>query len=215
MAANKTMDLPTDIDSTAGSGLVSTALFGVVYADPPWRYDHARDNRKIENHYDTMGVDEIAAMEIPSDKNCVCYMWATAPKLKEALYVLEKWGFEYKTQAVWSKGVKGMGYWFRGMHEILLVGVKGKVSPPPPELRIGSVIECYAGSTQARNGANKCEAHSRKPDEVRARIQEWFPDVPKLEMFSRLKRPGWEVFGNQVEYDLLSGEFPPPNSVIS
>jgi N6-adenosine-specific RNA methylase IME4 len=30
--------------------------------------------------------------------------------------------------------------------------------------------------------------------------------VPKLEIFSRLKRPGWEVFGNQVEYDLLSGE---------
>jgi N6-adenosine-specific RNA methylase IME4 len=35
-------------------------------------------------------------------------MWATAPKLKEALDVMDKWGFEYKTHAVWDKEILGV-----------------------------------------------------------------------------------------------------------
>lgn len=56
----------------------------------------------------------------PSEDNAVLYLWATAPKLLEALEVMRAWGFKYKTQAVWDKSWVGMGYWFRGQHEILL-----------------------------------------------------------------------------------------------
>jgi N6-adenosine-specific RNA methylase IME4 len=87
-----------------------------------------------------------------------------------------------------------MGYWFRGQHELLLVGTRGKVKPPPRTLRISSVIR------------HRRERHSKKPGHVRDLIASWFPDVPRLEMFARLKRPGWEVFGNEVEYDFFSGE---------
>lgn len=34
--------------------------FPVIYADPPWRYEHTKtDNRAIENHYPTMDLDDI------------------------------------------------------------------------------------------------------------------------------------------------------------
>ncbi len=84
------------------------------------------------------------------------------------------------------------GYWFRGQHELLMVAVKGRVSPPIPELRISSVIRCRRGK------------HSSKPDYIRDMIVKWFPDVSRLEMFSRIKRSGWDSFGNEVETDLLS-----------
>ena len=63
--------------------------FEVVYADPPWRYDFSKsDSREIENQYPTMTVDEICALKIPSAKNSVLYLWAIAPKLREALQVI-------------------------------------------------------------------------------------------------------------------------------
>ncbi len=167
--------------------------FTVIYADPPWRYDDSTPSRAVENHYPTMDNAAICALSVPSADDCVLYLWATAPKLREALDVIEAWGFLYRSQAVWDKVKLGMGYWFRGQHEILMVATKGKVSPPPPALRISSVIRCPRG------------AHSSKPDMVRELIAKWYPG-PRLEMFSRLKRPGWEAMGNQIEHDLFSNE---------
>ena len=169
--------------------------YDVIYADPPWRYDFSEtDSRKIENQYPTMSIEEICALEVPSNKNAVLYLWATAPKLKEALQVIEAWGFEYKTHAIWDKKIIGMGYWFRGQHELLMVATKGKFSPPPSNLVISSVID------------GKRNKHSRKPYTIRTKIKEWFPNATRLEMFAR--KPiddlfaeedfnGWDLFGNQ------------------
>ena len=84
--------------------------FDVIYADPPWRYDFAESsNRKIENHYTTMQTSDIAKMKVPAKENCVLFMWATAPKLLEALDVMKGWGFTYKTHGIWDKEKIGMG----------------------------------------------------------------------------------------------------------
>jgi len=104
---------------------ITNGLYNVILCDPPWRYDFAETkNREIENQYPTMTIEEMKALEIPADKDSVMFMWATAPKLKEAIGVLETWGFEYKTCAVWDKELIGMGYWLRGQHELLLIGTK-------------------------------------------------------------------------------------------
>ena len=85
--------------------------YQIIYADPPWRYDFSKDNAdKIENHYPTMALQEICELDIPSDDNSVLYLWATAPKLLEALAVMKAWGFKYKTQMIWDKELIGMGY---------------------------------------------------------------------------------------------------------
>ena len=171
---------------------IAEGLFEIVYADPPWRYDNGTPGREIENHYPTMSIEEICAIAVPAAKDAILYLWATAPLLVEALDGLKAWGFEYKTQAVWDKVIVGMGFWFRGQHEILIVGTRGDVSPPPQSLRISSVIRCPRGS------------HSSKPDHVREKIAAWYPDARKLEMFSRLHHVGWTSFGNQVEHDLFA-----------
>lgn len=167
-------------------------IYGVIYADPPWQYENGGSQGGVDAEYGTMTDAELEAMKIPAAKDCVLYMWATAPRLDAAIRLIAAWGFEYKTGAVWDKERLGIGYWFRGQHELLLVGTRGKVSPPPSDLRIRSVIR------------SKSSVHSRKPDYVRDQIAKWFPDVPKLEMFARIKRPGWDAFGNQVEHDLFS-----------
>lgn len=161
--------------------------FEVIYADPPWRYSFSKSsNRKIENHYPTMSLSEICDLSVPSAKDSVLYLWATAPKLLEGLDVMRAWGFEYKTQAVWDKERIGMGYWFRGQHEILLVGTKGKMKPPEQQLRTGSVYRFKRGK------------HSKKPDEIRDMISNWYPSATKLELFCRFPAAGWEVWGNEV-----------------
>jgi len=104
--------------------------YDVIYADPPWKYGFSKsDSRKIENQYPTMTTEEICELSVPSKDNSVLYLWATAPKLLEAMKVIYNWGFEYKTCAVWDKEIVGMGYWFRGQHELLLVATKGKYPP--------------------------------------------------------------------------------------
>jgi len=78
--------------------------YNVIYADPPWRYDFSETAiREIENHYPTMELEDIKQLQIPASDNSVLLLWATAPKLREALEVMEVWGFEYKTNAVWDK----------------------------------------------------------------------------------------------------------------
>lgn len=175
--------------------------YSIILADPPWKYDFSKDNSdKIETHYPPMSLSEICKLNIPSDDNAVLYLWATAPKLLEALAVMKAWGFTYKTNAVWDKGWIGMGYWFRGQHELLLVGTKGKFSPPKQEDRISSVLRV------------KKAGHSDKPDHIKIMIEKWYPDVKKLELFARNHTPlienkQWDVWGNEVESDIILGQF--------
>jgi N6-adenosine-specific RNA methylase IME4 len=161
--------------------------FDVVYADPPWRYGNMTPSATPEAHYPTMALADICALTVPAAKNSVLYLWGTAPLLPEALQVMTAWGFTYKTGAVWDKERLGVGYWFRGQHEHLLVGVRGRVSPPAVPLRVPSVYRELSGR------------HSRKPDAIRDMIATWWPDARRLEMFCRYPAPGWHVWGNQVD----------------
>lgn len=194
-----------NLDVTGAPGIRSSALFGVIYCDPPWRYEFAEtDNRAIEAKYPTMSLEEICALKVPAAKDSVLYMWATAPKLLEAVQVIAAWGFCYKTHGIWDKEKLGMGYWFRGQHELLMVATRGKMSPPAQPDRIGSVIRARRGS------------HSSKPDQVRDWIAKWYPNERKLEMFARPytemwpKHDGWETWGNELPSDVILT----PNSVL-
>ena len=167
--------------------LDSLGPFPVLYADPPWHYDFAESStRRIENHYPTMQLDEIKALEVPACDNSILYLWATSPKLTEALEVLQAWGFEYATCAVWVKPSIGMGYYFRQRHELLLVGKRGALPTPDAEDRPDSVIEAASGT------------HSEKPEKVYELLERMYPLLDRVELFARQARPGWASWGNQV-----------------
>jgi|SRR3990172_2029204 len=161
--------------------------YNIIYADPPWDYEFSETSvRSIGSHYPSLKLEEIKAIKIPSSDNSALFLWATAPKLKEALEVMEAWGFTYRTNAIWDKEIKGMGYWFRGQHELLLVGVKGEFSPPHPENRISSIYRERRGE------------HSKKPDYYYNLIESLFPQGKYLELFARKEREGWSSWGNQI-----------------
>lgn len=133
-----------------------------------------------------MSLDEIKALDIPAEDDAILFLWATVTHMPEALDVLKSWGFEYKTQAVWDKQTVGVGYWFRGQHELLLVGVRGDVSPPPEGSRRSSVFQRKRGE------------HSEKPPDVRRWIQEAFPERDKLELFARDGTTNWDLWGDEA-----------------
>jgi len=162
--------------------------FDVIYADPPWEYEFSlTENREVENHYPTMTLEELKQLQIPSADNAVLFLWVPPPKLPEGLEVMRAWGFRYVTCAVWDKEKIGMGYWFRQQHELLLVGVKGNFSPPPPDKRFPSIIR------------SPRTEHSRKPEVVYEIIETMFPNARLLELFARRNnRLRWTVWGNEV-----------------
>jgi N6-adenosine-specific RNA methylase IME4 len=166
-----------------------TGKFSLLLADPPWRYDFAEaDNRKVENQYPTMSVEDICALAVPAAANSVLFLWATAPKLREALQVMERWGFEYQTHAIWDKKKIGMGYWFRGQHELLLLGTKNSFPAPEGSLRPPSIFK----ETRKK--------HSEKPEAAYTMIEEMYPNFDerhRVELFQRNPRPKWSGWGNQ------------------
>ncbi len=167
----------------------SIGRFPVIYADPPWRYEHAEsESRAIENQYPTMALDEIKALDVASvtTDDAVLFLWTTSPKLGEAFELLAAWGFSYRTCMVWDKERIGMGYWARQQHELLLIAAKGTPPTPAPEARPASVFRL-----------KRDEKHSRKPHEFYGLIERMFPRLPKLELFCRTPQDGWTAWGNQ------------------
>jgi N6-adenosine-specific RNA methylase IME4 len=146
------------------------------------------ESRAIENQYPTMTHDELVALQVcqQATDDAVLFMWATSPKLAEAMALLEAWGFTYRTCMVWVKDQIGMGYYARQRHELLLVATTGTPPTPEPANRPDSVIE--APRTK----------HSEKPDAFYVAIERMYPDLPKLELFARAPREGWARWGNQA-----------------
>jgi len=161
--------------------------FGVIYADPPWEYNDSGVRGGTDNHYGTMSIDDIKALDVPSSEDAILYLWTTVTHAQEAFEVIDAWEFEYKTQAVWDKQKMGIGHWMRGQHELLYIAVKGDVSPPNQEVRRSSVFQ------------EQRTEHSEKPKKVRSYIEAAHPDADKLELFSRDARVGWEVFGDEAD----------------
>lgn len=168
---------------------IVAGTFRLLYVDPPWRYEHVEtESRAIENQYPTMSLDEICALPVPAADDAVLFLWATSPKLDEALRVIAAWRFVYRTCAVWDKEMIGMGYYFRQQHELLLVAARGSLPVPEPSARPSSVI-------RARRGA-----HSEKPAAVYEILEAMYPtftDVDRVELFARTMRDGWAAWGNE------------------
>jgi N6-adenosine-specific RNA methylase IME4 len=162
--------------------------FSIIYADPPWEYEHSVSaRREIENHYPTLELEKIKAIKIPAGDDALLFLWAPAPKLEEALEVMKAWGFSYRTCMVWVKDKIGMGYYVRVKHELLLIGVRGGgIGTPLPENRPESVVFAERGE------------HSKKPDIFYELIEKMYPNHSKIELFARSRREGWEAWGNEV-----------------
>jgi N6-adenosine-specific RNA methylase IME4 len=182
-----------------------------IVADPPWA-EYGGGGRGAQNHYALLSVPDIARVMLrspswrPAD-DAHLWLWTTDNYLPGALYVMQTLGFRYVRTFCWVKvkdtagpfrrrprhfvdlamGMRqiGVGQYARGSHELCLFGVRGASSLP--ESAPSSVLFATR------------QEHSRKPA---ACFTEWFERVspgPRLEMFSREPRAGWDAWGNDTQ----------------
>ena len=162
--------------------------FDVILADPPWPRGQS-GARGASQHYRLMKLQDIKAMPIDSlaTDDAVLYLWTTNGGLKDALEVMEAWGFDYRTNFAWHKTNLGVGVYNRCTHELLLFGVK---KPRVPA--IGNQPSCNWFPTQD---------HSHKPEEYYAIIERLYPNAHYLELFARKRttHKDWYIWGNEAE----------------
>jgi len=165
--------------------------YRTILADPPWKYDNKRTGGNLTSgsaqKYSTLTLEQIKAMPIQDfahPQSCLL-LWITAPLLPEGLSVMEAWGYKYKAIVTWEKlGRLGMGFWFRCQTEFCLIGASKGMKP----LRIQK-----KNIFQARPGE-----HSQKPEEFFGLIEAAAPS-PRIELFARIRREGWDSWGDELE----------------
>jgi N6-adenosine-specific RNA methylase IME4 len=168
--------------------------FPLIYADPPWSFDVYSEMGKEnspDRHYPTLTDEQIMEFEVAgipvsevAHDDAALLLWCTSSNEKRAFEIMEAWGFEYKSQAVWDKCRTGMGYVFLNQHEVLLYGTRGNI--PAPQVQHPSVFKYPRGE------------HSAKPPEIRTAIEQMYPNFDehtRLELFAREKVEGWTSYG--------------------
>lgn len=179
---------------------VNGQRFATILADPPWQFQNktgkvAPEHKRL-NRYQTLTLEEIAALPISNISTDVAhlYLWVPNALLPEGLAVMAAWGFRYKSNIVWHKIRKdggpdgrGVGFYFRNVTELLLFGIKGK-----------NARTLAPGRRQVNYLATRKREHSRKPDE-QYDIIESCSSGPFIELFARGARSGWSAWGHQAD----------------
>ena len=167
--------------------------FPCIYADPPWQYGNQSTRAATDNHYPTMSLSDICSLPIAkvAAENAHLHLWTTNAFLFDAKKVIEAWGFEYKSVMVWVKPQMGIGNYWRVSHEFLLLATRGRLP--------------FQNRAQMSWAQAERTTHSSKPDLFRRKIELVSP-APRLELFARIKTPGWSSWGNDISSTLYSGE---------
>jgi len=170
--------------------LQSKGRFDVILADPPWKYRDSHSGREFKHgsidKYPTMTLQQICDFPVPkiAMEDCALFLWITVPLLPYGFDILKVWGFEYKTSLYWNKkNSLGLGNWFRNNIEQCLIGIRGNIRAF--NLQMPNIIHVQP------NG------HSKKPRCIYSILESLDLD-PKIELFARDRRDGWDCYGNEL-----------------
>ena len=168
--------------------------YSIIYSDPAWDYkgqkqhNKKESNKSVIDHYPTLTLKELKNIKVETitEDDCLLFMWTSSPHLDQAIDLGKSWGFNYITIAfVWDKQKVNPSYYTMSQVEICLLFKKGKIPQP-------------RGKRNIRQFISSCrEKHSKKPDEIRDRINEMFPEQSKIELFARDTYTGWDKWGNE------------------
>lgn len=184
---------------------VKKKKYQIIYADPPWWYEHSNHKYQLNAPYKLMKDDELLSFRgvIDNlDNPGILFMWSTLPRLDFALELIKHWGLCYR-------GVPWI--WVKTNKDGSIMGAKG-----PQTNTVKQTCELVVSASWGKNSKlpktkdqtirnaiiSPRRGHSRKPDEVYEYINRMYPDANKLELFARQKTPGWDVWGNEVESDI-------------
>lgn len=187
--------------------------FRCVNADPDWDFKSnsvAKPGRNARRHYECSSLEEIAALPVERyvAPRAVLFFWITGPFFVKGAHlpIMRAWGFEPTAIGfVWVKLNKNANPHFFTLRDIFMGG--GFTTRKNAEF-------CLIGK---RGGSVRVDAsvmepiisprreHSRKPEESYERMERYC-DGPRLELFGRRQRPGWEVRGDEsTKFNSLRG----------
>lgn len=173
--------------------------YGIIYTDPPWQQTKGnkrkcRPNQDKQLDYPTMSLSEIKDIHEIACKNCSqkhnVFMWTIDKYLFDAERIMYELGYSLHARMIWDKenGI-APAFTIRYSHEYLLWFYRqGNILMPCEDFR-----GCY--TTVLREKSTK---HSKKPECAYVMLENMFPEVPKIELFAREERAGWDCWGNEV-----------------
>jgi N6-adenosine-specific RNA methylase IME4 len=169
--------------------------YKVIYADPPWPVSKVvrkcRPNQKSELDYPTMTIKQITDLPVSliSAPDCVLFLWTTHKYLPDSFSILSKWGFKYQRTITWDKGNGMCLFGFHHRTEFLLFGYRGRLEMYPRRPAFPTIV------------SEKSPRHSEKPQIFRDLIAPY--GIPRIELFARIRVPGWDAWGNEVISDVV------------
>jgi N6-adenosine-specific RNA methylase IME4 len=171
--------------------VIPDGKFSVIVIDPPWpmekiERDVAPDQVKFD--YPTMDEAGIEAFPVPvmAADDCHLFMWTTHKFLPMSLRILEAWGFKYVLTMVWHKN-GGFQPFNLPQYNCEFAVYARRGAPKFTETK--AFFACFKG---------KRREHSRKPDEFYQMIER-VTDGPRIDIFAREPREGFELAGNEVD----------------
>lgn len=195
--------------------------FPTIVADPDWRYANfgCAKHGAARAHYPGSTAETIASIPVGrwARKNSTLFLWATLPKLDQAVDVARAWGFpELVTGCPWVKTTpkageikRGIGFWWQGTAELLLVFRRGR-APAPAQKDRAKMLGLLWGGLDGLSHLGRVSdpvfyapraAHSRKPLSLTEWIESRMPG-PYLELYARVDRPGWTCWGHETGWHL-------------
>jgi N6-adenosine-specific RNA methylase IME4 len=183
-------------------------IYRCVVADPPWQptlgstwNSRMRDKAGPQRFYDTLSVPAIVAMRPRMATQAHLYLWCLSAHVDWGFEVARAWGTEPITLFTWKKPGLGAGR-FRCNTEHVVVARKGPRTGNPfggggrcSQATAGTLFEWPRG------------AHSEKPQEFFDLVERLSPQ-PRLEMFARAPRAGWDVIGNESDGTVAAPKSP-------
>jgi len=151
--------------------------------------------------YPTMSDEQIAAIPVLDwlEPRHVVFLWATGPRLDNAIDTLRCWGLVFRGLAFcWVKTKKD------GLTPVGAQGVRPSIVKPTTEFVLAASVKAKGRPLPiADEGVKQVVLaakglHSVKPESVQDRIDRLYPNLRKAEIFARRLRPGWDSYGEDL-----------------
>lgn len=163
--------------------------YRTIAIDPPW--PGPGEHRSIKGGgvtiipYSTMTVIQLAAMRIMdiATDDAQLWMWTTSRNFVDAGLLMQLWGFRYAGLFIWKKQ-PNLGPWIRHDSEFLMRGYL-----PGAKIVLPAPVQTHEWPRPKR--------HSEKPPEAYRMIEQFSPG-PRIDIFARQPRPGFDAWGNQA-----------------
>ena len=187
----------------------TTHHYRTIVVDPPWEHTKVTGKRTDDNAgsswneltgiasvlpYETMSLREIASLPVPrlAHADCNLFLWTFGKWVPDAYRLAVGWGFDPVTLLTWCKAPRGLGLGgaFVPTTEFMLYARQGR------ENRLGRCDTTWWEWPRGR--------HSEKPAAAYTTIASVSP-VPRIDLFARRPRPGWDVWGDDPWLDAWGG----------